>query len=65
MSTRKWLKFYDENASVEAGINAGEDAVCLHVEDYEQIPNMIKVRLTQEEAKELAHFLLKIAGELE
>lgn len=65
MIIRNWLKFYDVNASVEARINADEDAVCLLVEDYEQIPNMIKVRLTQEEAEEFAHFLLKIAGELE
>lgn len=65
MSTRKWLKFYDVDTSVEAGINAGEDAVCLHIEDYGQIPNRMKVRLTSEEAKELAHYLLIIARELE
>lgn len=64
MRTRKWLKFYDENASVEAGINADEDTVCIRVEDYEQIPNVAEVRLTPEEAKELAYFLLRIAEEL-
>lgn len=65
MRTRKWLKFYDENSSVEAGITTDGDAICLRIEDYEQIPNITEVRLTTEEAKELANFLLKIAGELE
>lgn len=65
MRTRKWLKFYDENSSVEAGITTDGDAICLRLEDYEQIPNITEVRLTTEEAKELAYFLLKIAGELE
>ena len=67
MRTRKWLKFYDENSSVEAGITTDTDgdAICLRLEDYEQIPNITEVRLTTEEAKELACFLLKIAGELE
>lgn len=63
MRTRKWLKFYDENSSVEAGI--ANDTICFRIEDYEQIPNITEVRLTPEEAKELAYFLLKIAGELE
>lgn len=65
MRTRKWLKFYDENSSVEAGITTDGGAVCLRIEDYEQIPNITEVRLTPEEAKELAYFLLKIAGEFE
>lgn len=65
MRTRKWLKFYDENSSVEAGITTDGDAICLRLEDYEQIPNITEVRITTEEAKELAYFLMKIAGELE
>lgn len=64
MRTRKWLKFYDENSSIEAGI-ATDDIICVRIEDYEQIPNITEVRLTPEEAKELAYFLLKIAGEFE
>lgn len=64
MRTRKWLKFYDEDSSVEAGI-ATDDIICIRIEDYEQIPNITEVRLTPEEAKELAYFLLKIAGEFE
>ena len=64
MRTRKWLKFYDENSSIEAGI-ATDDIICVRIEDYEQIPKVMEVQLTPEEAKELAYFLLKIAGEFE
>lgn len=64
MITRKWLKFYDENSSIEAGI-ATDDIICVRIEDYEQIPKIMEVQLTPEEAKELAYFLLKIAGEFE
>lgn len=64
MRTRKWLKFYDENYSIEAGITT-DDIICVRTEDYALIPNITEVQLTPEEAKELAYFLLKIAGEFE
>ena len=59
-SIETWLKFYDEHFSIETGIDTDDTTICFRIEDYERIPNVTEVRLTPEEAKELAYFLLKL-----
>lgn len=65
MKTRKWLKFYDEAASVEAGLIPDEGTVSLRMENYGLAPDVLIVQLTPEEARELAEFLCEIAKDLE